>query len=125
MFLLLEIPRHGLHLSTQGFQLFKRLCQAVSAVHIQRASGVEVVRQVVELISDLTVLVDEPRQFRRYHGDHLPVDRSPLFQQLPEILTGRHIAHDRSILNLLIQLVVNPDSDSVGILASCILRCTD
>ena len=119
-----EIPRHGSYLSTQGFQLFQRLCQAVATVHIQHTSGVEVVRQVVELISDLAVLVDETRQFQRYHGNLLPADRPPLFEHLSKKLAGRHIAHDRSIQNLLIQLVVNPDSDSVGILASCILRCT-
>ena len=124
MFLLLEIPRHGSYLSTQGFQLIQRHCQAVSAVHIQHTSGVEAVRQVVELISDLAVLVDETRQFQRYHGNLLPTDRPSLFEHLSEKLAGRQITLDRSIQNLLIQLVVNPDSDSVGILSSCILRCT-
>ena len=69
MFLLLEVPRHGLYLSTQGFQLFQRPCQTFPNVRIQRASGVEVVGQVVELISNLAVLFDESRQFRRYHGN--------------------------------------------------------
>ncbi len=65
MALLPEIPRHGSYLYTHGFQLFQRLCQAVATVHIQCASGVEVVSQIIELISDLAVLVDEPWQFRR------------------------------------------------------------
>ena len=102
MFLLLEIPRHGSYLFTQGFQLFQRLCQAVATVHIQRASGVEVVSQVVELISDLAVLVDETRQFQRYHGNLLPADRPSLFEHLSEKLAGCHIAHDRFVQNLLI-----------------------
>lgn len=95
--LLPEIPRHGLYLYTHGFQLFQRPCQTVPAVHVQRASGVEVVSQIVELISDLAVLIDESKQFRRYHGNLLPADRPPLSEQLPEILAGRHIAHDRFI----------------------------
>ena len=66
MTLLPEIPRHGSYLFTQGFQLFQRPCQAVSAVHVQCASGIEVMGQIVELIPDFTVLLDEPRHFRRY-----------------------------------------------------------
>ena len=75
--ILLEISNHRLYLPTQGFQLFQCHCQAVSAVHIQHASCVEVVGQIVELISNLTVLFNESRQFRRYHGNLLPADRPP------------------------------------------------
>ena len=100
MALFAEIPRHGSYLFTQGLQLFQRLCQAVATVHIQCASGVEVVSQIVELISDLALLIDEPRQFRRYHGNLLPADRPPLSEHLSEKLAGRQITHDRSILNL-------------------------
>ena len=83
-----EIPCHSLHFSPQGFQLFQCFCQSIPAGHIQRTSGVEVVGQIVKLISYLTVLFDEPRKLRRYHGDLLPTDWTPLFEQLSKKLVG-------------------------------------
>ena len=124
MALLPEIPHHDMHIFPQGFQLFQRLRQAITAVHIQHTSRVEVVRQIVEFNPNLMGLFDNVWHLRQFHDDLLPADRPSLFQHLSDILTGGQITHDRFILYLLPELVINSDSDAVGILASFILRCT-